>query len=263
MKMKGIVEFGIVLAAIIAASMVVSAITDPYPMDGYVLYPNGTKVGVGANITFTNQNTTEVIYDDTSASGWYSADAGNFPSGYQDGHIIKYETVYSVYINTTYHTVDVAAGSNTMNITLVEGGGGTNASVNVTDGSITFGNLQLSTTQNTVTLGQTQVIDTTGADGNQKIEIMLNSGTVTGTTNSTVLTFVSGSPGLNELLCQFKGGDVGSYTALTTSYQEFNNSMVNNTNANLDIQLNTPNSVSNDNYYDDYQFEITVRATLL
>ena len=141
--------------------------------------------------------------------------------------------------------------------------GGSNASVTVTDGSITFGNLQLSTTKNTVDVGDTQIINTTGADGNQKIEIMLNSGTVTGTANSTVLTFVSGSPGLNQLLCQFKGGDVGSYTALTTSYQEFDNSMANNTNENLDIQLTTPSSVSNDDYYDDYEFEITVRATLL
>lgn len=262
MEMKRIVGFGIVLATIVATTMVVSALTDPYPLDGYVNYPNGTPVGAGANITFTNQNTTEIIYDDTSASGWYSADAGNFPSGYQDGHIIKYETVYGAYTNTTYHTIDVVAGSNTMNITLDASIGG-NASVTVTDGSITFGNLQLSTVKNTVDISDTQVINTTGADGAQKIEIMLSSGTVTGQVNSTVLTFVSGSPGLNQLLCQFKGGDVGSYTALTTSYQEFDNSMANNTNANLDIQLTTPSSVSNDDYYDDYQFEITVRATLL
>ena len=138
-----------------------------------------------------------------------------------------------------------------------------NASVTVTDGSISFGNLQLSNTKNTVDVSDTQVINTTGADGNQKIEILLNSSVVTGTANSTDLTFVSGSPGLNELLCQFKGGDVGSYTALTTSYQEFDNSMANNTNANLDIQLTMPSSVSSDSYYDYYQFEIIVKATLL
>lgn len=260
--MKKIVGIGIVLVTIIVTTMAVSALVDPYPLDGYVNYPNGTAVGAGANITFTNQNTSEIIYDDTSALGWYSDDAGNFPSGYQNGHIIMYETIYGSYSNTTYHTIDVAQGHNTMNITLETGATG-NASVTVTDGSITFGNLQLSTVKNTVDVSDTQVINTTGADGNQKIEIKLNSSTVTGTVNSTVLTFVSGSPGLNQLLCQFKGGDVVSYTALTTTYQEFDNSMPKNTTANLNIQLTTPSSVSNDNYYDNYQFEIIVKATLL
>lgn len=261
MKMRKIVGMGIILVAVIATTMVVSAIQDPYPLLGYVNYPNGTAVGAGANITFTNQNTIEIIYDDTSASGWYSDDAANFPSGYQDGHIIKYETIYGAYTNTTYHTI-VVDGSNVMNITL-DALTGSNASVSIMDGSILFGNLQLSTTQNTVTLGDTQVINTTGASGNQLIEIKLNSSTVTGQVNSTVLTFVSGSPGNNELKCEFKGGDVGSYTALTTTYQNFDNSMVKDNNANLDIQLTMPSSVSNDNYYDDYQFEIIVRATLL
>ena len=258
--MKKIVEIGIGIALVILVATGVSAL-DPYPLDGYVKYPNGTVIGAGANITFTNMNTSDVIYDDTSGYGWYSQDAYNFlPNHYAQGHIIKYETVYGIYVNTTYHTI--SGPGNTMDIMLVTGGG-TNASVTVTSGSITFGNLQLSTIQNTVTLGQTQTINTTGADGSQKIEIMLNSGTVTGTANSTELTFVSGSPSLNQLLCQFKGGDVGSYTALTTSYQEFDDSMVNNANKDLDIQLTMPSSVSNDNYYDDYQFEITVRATLL
>ena len=93
------------------------ALQDPYPLDGYVKYANGTTV-MGANVTFTNQNTSEVIYDDTSASGWYSNDAGNFPAGYQDGHVIQYYTVFGEYTNTTTHTIDVAVGSHTMNITI-------------------------------------------------------------------------------------------------------------------------------------------------
>ena len=147
---------GLVALLSIGSIIIVSAIADPYPLDGYVLYPNGTKVGVGANITFTNQNTTEVIYDDTSASGWYSADAGNFPSGYQDGHIIKYETVYSVYINTTYHTVDVVGASNTMNITLDAQTGGitelTNGTPSYTSVLITWQSNQ--TSNNRVLYGQ-------------------------------------------------------------------------------------------------------------
>ena len=251
---------GIVLGILLLGIMVVTAIQDPYPLTGYVKYENGTGVP-GANITFTNQRTGNSIYFTAVSNGAYSQDAGNIDGGYEDGDVIQYYTFFGGYTNTTTHTI-VLGGSNVMNIYLSEGAVG-NASVTVTDGSIIFGNLQLSNTKNTVTLSDTQVINTAGADGNQKIEIKLNSGTVTGTANSTVLTFVSGSPSLNQLLCQFKGGDVGSYTALITDYQEFDNSMANNTNANLDIQLTMPSSVSNDNYYDDYQFEIIVKATLL
>jgi hypothetical protein len=93
------------------------ALQDPYPLDGYVKYANGTVVG-NANVTFTNQNTGEVIYDDSSVSGWYSGDAGNFPSGYQNGHVIQYYTVFGEYSNTTTHTIDVSAGSHTMDIIL-------------------------------------------------------------------------------------------------------------------------------------------------
>lgn len=261
MEMKRIVGFGIVLATIIATTMVVSALTDPYPLDGYVLYPNGTKVGVGANITFTNQNTTEVIYDDTSASSWYSADAGNFPSGYQDGHTIQYYSIYGEYTNTTYHIINITQGSNTMNITLNPISGDV-AAVAVTDGSISFGNLKLNDAVNTEGT-DTQIINTNGASGNQLIEIKLNESTVIGETNSTELTFVTGTPALNQLLCQFKGGDAVSYTALTTTYQNFDDVMLADTTRNLNIQLTMPSSVGSDSYYDNYQFEIIVKATLL
>ena len=94
------------------------ALQDPYPLGGYVVFENGTPVGAGATVTFTNQNTGEVISDDTSASGWYSDDAANFPSGYQDGQTITYSTVFGEYTNTTSHTIDAAIGYYKMNITL-------------------------------------------------------------------------------------------------------------------------------------------------
>jgi len=95
-------------------------IQDPYPLDGYVKFANGTKVA-GANITFTNQRTGEVIYDTSSDSGWYSDDAANFPSGYQNGDVIRYYTVYDGYENTTSHTIVTfpeGPGYNTMDIIL-------------------------------------------------------------------------------------------------------------------------------------------------
>jgi len=262
-KMKReIIKIGVMAVLLATTVITVSALQDPFPLDGYVVYENGTPVGAGANITFTNLNTSEVIYDDTSASGWYSQDAANFPSGYQDGQVIKYETVFGSYTNTTYYTINVAEGSHTMNITVHAPTGG-NASVSVSDGSISFGNLQLNTVKNTVDIGDTQTISTAGAGGAQKIEIKLNSSTVIGINNGTTLTFVTGSPSTNEIKCEFKGGDVSSYTALTTTYQTFDDSMPANSTANLDIQLTTPSAVSNDNYYDSYQFEIIIRATLL
>ena len=140
--------------------------------------------------------------------------------------------------------------------------GPTNASMSISDGFINFGDSELGNTVDTVSIGDTQIINTTEADGAQLIEIKLNSSTVTGQVNSTVLTFVIGAVGNDEMKCSFKGGDVGAYTALNTTYQTFDNSMPPST-TNLDIQMTTPSSVTNESYYDYYQFEILVRATLL
>ena len=138
----------------------------------------------------------------------------------------------------------------------------TNASMTITDGFINFGDSELGNTVDTVSIGDTQIINTTEAGGAQLIEIKLNGSTVAGTANSTVLTFVTGAVGNDEMKCSFKGGDVGTYTALNTTYQTFDNSMPPST-TNLDIQMGTPSSVTNESYYDYYQFEILVRATLL
>ena len=109
--------FGI-LAVAIASSMAVSALQDPYPMDGYVVDDLGAPIA-GANVTFMNMATGEVIYDDSSASGWYSDNAANFPSGWQDGQTIKYDVKYSDCSTTIYHVVDSSVGFRTMNITIL------------------------------------------------------------------------------------------------------------------------------------------------
>ena len=114
--MKKAVWIGIVVVTI-EAIMVVSALQDPYPLDGYVVDKAGATIH-GANVTFTNLNTDEVIYSVSSAAGWYTNGADNFPSGYRNGNIIQYYTVFGGYTNTTTHTIDVSEGSHTMNITL-------------------------------------------------------------------------------------------------------------------------------------------------
>ena len=116
--MTKIVPSIIALVAVIAITITVSAIQDPYPVYGYVTDVLGVPIA-GANVTFTNQNTGESICDDTSASGWYMQDAGNFASGYTDGDVIQYQVEYGDCITTTHqHTIDMATGSNTMNITV-------------------------------------------------------------------------------------------------------------------------------------------------
>ena len=108
--MNNIFKIGLIIAIVLLSIPSVVAPQDPYPMDGYVVFTNGTPVGAGANVTFMNMGTGEVIYDDTSASGWYSDDAGNFPSGYQDGQTIAYSTVFGEYTNTTSHVIDITIG---------------------------------------------------------------------------------------------------------------------------------------------------------
>lgn len=262
MKEKMKVGMGVILVAVLASVMVVTAQMDPYVMNGYVKYENGTGV-VGANITFTNQRTLETIYYTSATNGAYSQNALNFPSQYQDNDTIQYYTVYSGYTNTTSILINVTGdgGGTTKNI-ILNPTGGSNASVTVYTGSIAFGNLHLNDAVNSEG-GDTQTISTAGADGNQKIEIKLNSSTVESDNNHTVLTFVTGSPGSDQLKCEFKGGDVGAYTSLTALYQEYDNSMAAATNSNLDIQLTMPSSVSTVSYYDTYQYEIIVKATLL
>ena len=261
-KGKYVVSFAVILAIVFGIGLA----SADYGLDGFVLFQNGTQCA-GANVSMINQRTGAVIYNNTGWAdppfeGYYLNDAGNFPGGYEDGDVVLYHAVYDGYEGNASQAINIADGGQTVNITIYESGGGT-AAVTVSDGSISFGNLQLNAVKNTEEIGDTQTISTAGASGPQKIEIKLNSSSVTGINNGRVLTFVTGSPGNNELKCEFLGGDVGSYTALTTTYQTFDDSMPADTTANLDIQLTMPSSVSNDDYYDDYQFEIVVKATLL
>jgi len=108
------ISIGLMAIGIGATAM---ALQDPYPLYGYVVDDLGASVE-GANITFTNQNTDEVLYSDTSASGWYMDDAANFPSGYQDGQTIECDVEYVNYTTTVWYTIDSSVGSHSMNVTI-------------------------------------------------------------------------------------------------------------------------------------------------
>ena len=106
------------MIALISIPPAMAALQTPYPLDGYIVDKAGATV-CGANVTFTNLNTGEVIYADSDPTyGWYSIGAGNFDTDYADGDVIHYYTVFGNYTNTTVYTLNTAEGSHTMNITL-------------------------------------------------------------------------------------------------------------------------------------------------
>ncbi len=259
-KMKDqIWVFAVVVSLLILSTAIVSAFQDPYGLSGHTFDEEGTPL-VGTNITFTNQRTGEIIYFDSVAGGEYAQDCLNFPSAYQDGDVIQYYCVYDGLTNTTTAPIDTAAGGGTSLDIYLDAA---STAGEVSDGSVDFSNIELTTTTSTEDLSDTQIINTTGATGNQKIEIKLNQTVITGDTHAQTLTFVTGTPSIDQMRCQFKGGDISSYVSLTNSYQTFDNSMAPDTTANLDLRLTTPTSVSNLWYYDTYQFEVIVRVTLL
>ena len=94
---------------------VATALNTPYSLSGHVYDGVGTPL-VGANITFTNQNSSEVIYCDSTSGGEYQQDAANFASGYFNGDTIRYYTTYGAYSNTTNENIDVNAGGTLLDI---------------------------------------------------------------------------------------------------------------------------------------------------
>ncbi len=120
--MKRKIEIGIILMVLVMAAMVVSALTTPYSLGGHI-YDKASNAIVGANITFTNQRTEEIIYWTSTSGGEYSADAANFPSGYKNGDVIQYYVVYGSKINTTTAPIDTSHGGTLLDIILEDEGG--------------------------------------------------------------------------------------------------------------------------------------------
>ena len=106
------------IAVLVLAVSVVSALTTPYSLSGHIYDSDGTTPIVGANITFTNQNSSDVIYATSTTNGEYQQDAANFPSGYFDADAIQYYTVYGTQTNTTIAPIDTSGGGTSLNIVL-------------------------------------------------------------------------------------------------------------------------------------------------
>lgn len=97
------------------AISLVTALNTPYSLSGHVYDNVGTPL-VGANITFTNMNSSEVICCDSTSGGEYQQDAANFASGYYDGDTIQYYSVYGISTNTTNESINVANGGTLLDI---------------------------------------------------------------------------------------------------------------------------------------------------
>ena len=104
-----------VLVVLCSLIGVATALNTPYSLSGHV-YDDASSPLVGVNITFTNLNSSEVIYYDSTSGGEYQQDAANFASGYFDGDIIKYYSVYGASTNTTNESINVANGGTRLDI---------------------------------------------------------------------------------------------------------------------------------------------------
>ena len=105
----------VVLGLYCLIGVTTAAFTTPYSLSGHVYDDIGNPL-VGANITFTNMNSSEVIYADSTSGGEYQQDAANFASGYYDGDIISYYATYSGHSNTTNATINVSEGGTLLDL---------------------------------------------------------------------------------------------------------------------------------------------------
>lgn len=121
MNRKKILKNWIILNFVVITLLVLlnlcAALTTPYSLSGHIYDSDGDSI-VGANITFTNQNGSEVIYYDSTANGEYQQDAANFASGYYDGDTIQYYVTYNSQNNTTTANIVVSGGGTSLDIIL-------------------------------------------------------------------------------------------------------------------------------------------------
>jgi len=111
-------QFSVIVFVLVAFVCTANALTTPYSLSGHVYDSDGATGVVGANITFTNQNSSEVIYCDSTSGGEYQQDAANFASGYFNGDTIQYHVVYNTQNNITTVPIDVSGGGTSLNIVL-------------------------------------------------------------------------------------------------------------------------------------------------
>lgn len=123
-KINNIVKISIALLLVAIAITNSTALTTPYSLSGHIYDSDGTTPIIGASISFTNQNSSEVIYATSTSNGEYQQDAANFASGYYDNDTIQYQTTYFTQSNTTTANINVSTGGTLLDIVLSTGTGG-------------------------------------------------------------------------------------------------------------------------------------------
>ena len=123
-KNNYIAKIGIILLLVTLAVTNSTALSTPYSLSGHIYDSDGTTPIVGASISFTNTNTSNVIYATSTTNGEYQQDAANFASGYYDSDTIQYQTTYIAQSNTTTANINVSAGGTLLDIVLSAATGG-------------------------------------------------------------------------------------------------------------------------------------------
>jgi len=95
----------------------VSALNTPYSLSGYCNDVSGTPL-IGVGITFTNLNSSEIIYATSTMGGEYQQDAANFASGYFNSDNIRYESAYNTLTGNVSALITVSNGGTLLNLTL-------------------------------------------------------------------------------------------------------------------------------------------------
>lgn len=113
-KIAFLLGFCIIFGILISGTV---ALDTPYSLSGHV-YDDVPNPVVGASMSFENLNTNEFIYYTSTSGGEYQQDAANFASGYSDADVIRYNTSYGAYINSTNAAINVVGGGTLLDIYL-------------------------------------------------------------------------------------------------------------------------------------------------
>lgn len=107
----------IILLVCIFGITISSALTTPYSLSGHCYDTGGTPL-VGVSITFTNLNSSDIIYATSTSGGEYQQDAANFASGYYDTDNIRYESTYNTLSSNVSALINVTNGGTILDLTL-------------------------------------------------------------------------------------------------------------------------------------------------
>jgi len=126
--------------------------------------------------------------------------------------------------------------------------------ISVANGSVAYGVLPVNTNQDTVTLGQTQVVTN---DGNVAVDLEVKSSDAVGGTNWDL---AATNASLDDFTHEFSSNDGGAWTLFSTNndtYTSFAGPIATSGNQNLDLRIKTPTSVT------DTDVEKTITVTVL